>query len=207
MNKLRNLLVCGTTKQGKTAYLKSRIESILAKGSADVEVIIIDSKRAGEYDGFADKVQVYKRFMEIESVLTTLHSKVLSRINGEPTDSKVVLVVDEYSDLMPGEHMPEKAKAILELTQNAILALAKEGPANGLVVFLATNQMKPQVLTDDLLSCFRQRVCFRVALKEESELIFPGMDAGAERLEIDKEYLVQDNPNEVPVLVCVESKG
>ena len=207
MNKLRNLLVCGATKQGKTAYLKNRIESILAKESADVEIIIIDSKRAGEYDGFADKVQVYKRFMEIESVLTTLHSKVLSRINGKPTDSKVVLVVDEYSDLMPGEHMPEKAKAILELTQNAILALTKEGPANGLVVFLATNQMKPQVLTDDLLSCFRQRVCFRVALKEESDLIFPGMDAGAERLEIDKEYLVQDNPNEVPVLVCVESKG
>ena len=207
MNKLQNLLVCGATKQGKTAYLKSRIESIIAKESADVEIIIIDSKRAGEYDGSADKVQVYKRFMEIESVLTTLHSKVLSRINGESIDSKVVLVVDEYSDLIPGEHMPEKAKAILELTQNAILALAKEGPANGLVVFLATNQMKPQVLTDDLLSCFRQRVCFRVALKEESDLIFPGMDAGAERLEIDKEYLVQDNPNEVPGLVCVESKG
>ena len=184
--------------------MKNRIEKIHAEDSADTEIIIIDSKRAGEYDECAFKVQVYKRLLEIDSLLTALHAKVLSRMNGEPVDRKIIVVVDEYSDLIPGEYMTEKAKAILERTQDEILALAEDGPANGLVVILATNQMKPQVLTDEMLSYFRQRVCFRVALKEESDLIFPGMDAGAERLGIDNEYLLQDAPVVAPRLMRIE---
>lgn len=106
-NNPQNLLVCGATKQGKTEYLKRQIEALLSGDSPAAEIIVIDSKRAGEYDAFADRVQIYKRFSEIESVLTALYGKVLSRLNGEPMDRMVILVIDEYTDLIPGEYMQE----------------------------------------------------------------------------------------------------
>lgn len=188
----RNLLVCGATKQGKTNYLKGQIDSLLADESPDVEIIIIDSKRAGEYDVYADKALIIKRFIEIKSTLTALHGKVLSRIDGEPEDRKIILVIDEYSDLIPGEYTPERAKAILECTRDAVLALAKEGPANGLCIFLATNQLYSSVLPDELMVCFQQRACFRVISKEQSDLIFPGLAEGAEQLKRDQ-VMVQDS--------------
>lgn len=195
-----NLLVGGATKQGKTSFLKEMIADYLEnKTSDEMEIIVLDTKGAGEYDEFAEKVRIYKNFIEIASVLTSLVERIRAKEDGESQEKKICLFIDEYGDMVPGEYMDEKARAFLISIQVSVLAIAKNGCSRNISLTLATNRINQDVLTDDLLDCFPQRVCFRVATATESAMIFPGFDAGAELLNGGGEMLVQYAPESAPV--------
>lgn len=193
MTDYKNILVGGATKQGKTSLLKFELSALLKEGASYNRIIIVlDPKKSGEYDEFDGQVQIYKRLLEIESVLIALEGRIYSREQGESPVPRIYLFIDEYADLVPGEYMGETANTHLDITQHSVLTIAKKGPLHGITVFLATNRLKKEVLTEELLNCFPIRVCFRVALKVESDLLLHDCKNGAELLTNAGEMLIQD---------------
>ena len=201
----KNILVGGATKQGKTSLLKMELSALLKEGPCNnSRIIVLDPKKSGEYDEFDGQVQIYKRFLEIESVLITLEGCIYSREGGESPDPKIYLFIDEYADLVPGEYLGETANTHLDITLHSFLTIAKKGPLHGITVFLATNRLKKEVLTEELLKCFPIRVCFRVALKEESDLLLHDCKTGAELSTKAGEMLVQDTWSSSTELIRLE---
>ena len=208
MEDYKNMLVGGATKQGKTSLLKFELSALLKEASRnDRRIIVLDTKNSGEYDEFYGQVQIYKRFLEIESFLIALEGCIYSREHGESPTPRIYLFIDEYADLVPGEYMGEFANTHLDITQHSVLTIAKKGPLHGISVFLATNRLKKEVLTEELLNCFPIRVCFRVALKEESDLLLHDCKNGAELLTKAGEMLIQDPWSGTDLIRLEDIKG
>lgn len=193
-----NLLVSGAKKQGKTAFMKHCITNVLEDHLADdVIICIFDTKCSGEYDEFefSGKVRIFKSLEELFHASLWLLLMLLSP--EKQLNPQVYLFIDEYAELVT-----DKYRRYAKLRQ-AVLTLARSGRDKGIIVTLATDQINSKVLTEDLINCFTQRVCFRVDKKEESELIFPNHNAGAEYLMGNGEMMAQFDRNSPPIFTRV----
>ncbi|MFA6766479.1 MAG: FtsK/SpoIIIE domain-containing protein, partial [Clostridia bacterium] len=196
LEEMPHLLVAGATGMGKSVCINTIITSILFRHSPDeVRLLLIDPKKVEliNYTGLPHLL-VEEPLIEISQIVKALKwireetlqrfntfkdHKVVSineynryaRNNGMPTIPKIVIVIDEASELMT------KAKKEVEET---LSSLARIGRAAGVHLIFATQSPTKDVITSEIQNNLNTKIAFAVSDYVHSQVIFKAQ--GAEKL-------------------------
>ncbi|MFW5779844.1 MAG: DNA translocase FtsK [Bacillota bacterium] len=196
LEEMPHLLVAGATGMGKSVCINTIITSILFRHSPDeVRLLLIDPKKVEliNYMGLPHLL-VEEPLVEIPEIVKALKwireetlqrfnkfkdNKVVSineynkyaKINGMETIPKIVIVIDEASELMT------KAKKEVEET---LSSLARIGRAAGVHLIFATQSPTKDVITSEIQNNLNTKIAFAVSDYVHSQVIFKAQ--GAEKL-------------------------
>lgn len=194
-----HMLVAGTTGSGKTIFLHAILVSLLQQYSADeLELLIIDPKQTDFiffeglphlYGGSVviDAEEALERIQEINSkdkeertaALRSCRSKNIESYNLKNPDNKMkrlVVVIDEYSDLIQAAEMQGKRK---DFEKNLLMLLQRVRNL-GIHLIIATQRPSAQIVTGALKAVIPFRVSFRLPSHTDSQTILDA--SGAENL-------------------------
>lgn len=190
-----HLLVAGTTKSGKSVCLAMMISSLVMNNTpGDLRLILIDPKIVG-FSRFVGLPHVLDQVQTtVEQSIKVLNwacfemdrrmaefSKFGSRhiddynrireIKGETKIPRIVIFIDELSDLMMESYMQ---------TETFLKRLAAKARSSGISLVVATQRPSVDVFTGVIKANFPSRIAFAVASTVDSQVI---LDApGAENL-------------------------
>ena len=83
----------------------------------------------------------------------------------------IVVVIDEYSDLLMTGGMGANAKKLAQSIENCIIRLAQKGRAAGIHVIIATQRPSVDVITSVIKANFPARIAFRTSSRGDSTTI------------------------------------
>lgn len=194
-----HMLIAGTTGSGKTIFLHSVLVSLLHQYSSDeLEVLIIDPKQTDFiffeniphlYGGSVviDAEEALERIQEINSIdkeertvaLRSCRSKDIESYNLKNPNNKMkrlVVIIDEYSDLIQAAEMQGKRKDF----EKTLLMLLQRVRNLGIHLIIATQRPSAQIVTGALKAVIPFRVSFRLPSHTDSQTILDM--SGAENL-------------------------
>lgn len=194
-----HMLVAGTTGSGKTIFLHAILVSLLQQYSADeLELLIIDPKQTDFiffeglphlYGGSVviDAEEALERIQEINNMdkeertaaLRSCRSKNIESYNLKNPDNKMkrlVVVIDEYSDLIQAAEMQGTRK---DFEKNLLMLLQRVRNL-GIHLIIATQRPSAQIVTGALKAVIPFRVSFRLPSHTDSQTILDA--SGAENL-------------------------
>lgn len=194
--KMPHLLIAGTTGSGKSVCLNSMILSILYNATPDeVKLLMIDPKQVEftVYNGIphllvpvvsdarkaagalgwavSEMLKRYNLFTEKNVRDITGYNRIAERTNGMEPMSRVVIFIDELSDLMmvaPNE------------VEDSICRLAQMARAAGMHLVIATQRPSVDVITGIIKANIPSRIALYVSSQVDSRTIIDM--AGAEKL-------------------------
>ncbi len=213
IDKLKHVLIAGSTGSGKSVCMNSLLLSILYKASPeDVRLIIIDPKRVEftPYNGIPHLLipnvicEVDKAVMALNWAIGEmerrfqLFSKEFVRDLGEYNQTEgvrsgvnqklpyILIIVDELADLML------QNKKEIEESLNRLLAKSR---AAGIHLILATQRPSVDVITGTLKNNLPAKIAFKVSSMPDSKTIIG--TGGAEKLlgRGDMLFVPEDNPD------------
>lgn len=196
IGKMPHMLIAGTTGSGKSVCINSLLMSILYKATPEeVRLIMVDPKmiELGVYNGIphllipvvtdprkaagalnwavGEMMKRYKLFSEVGARdLNGYNMEMRRRDDGEPLP-RVVIVIDELSDLMV---------AARNEVEEAIIRIAQMARAAGMHLIIATQRPSADVITGLMKTNIPSRISFAVASAIDSRIILDQM--GAEKL-------------------------
>ena len=199
ISKAPHMLIAGTTGSGKTIFLHSILVSLLNQYSADeLEVLIIDPKQTDFiffegiphlYGGHVviDAEEALEKIQQINTVdkeertaaLRSCRSKDIESYNQKNPEAKMkrlVVVIDEYSDLIQAAEMQGNRK---EFEKNLLMLLQRVRNL-GIHLIIATQRPSAQIVTGALKAVIPFRVSFRLPSHTDSQTILDM--SGAENL-------------------------
>lgn len=194
-----HMLVAGTTGSGKTIFLHAILVSLLHQYSSDeLELLIIDPKQTDFiffeglphlYGGSVviDAEEALERIQEINTkdkeertaALRSCRSKNIESYNLKNPDNKMkrlVVVIDEYSDLIQAAEMQGTRK---DFEKNLLMLLQRVRNL-GIHLIIATQRPSAQIVTGALKAVIPFRVSFRLPSHTDSQTILD--TSGAENL-------------------------
>lgn len=194
-----HMLIAGTTGSGKTIFLQSMLISLLYQYSADdLELLIVDPKQTDFiffeglphlYGGkvIIDAEEALEMLQRINAVdkeertaaLRACRSKDIDSYNLKNPDKKMkrlVIVIDEYSDLIQAAEMNGTRKDF----ENNLLMLLQRVRNLGIHLIIATQRPSAQIVTGKLKAVIPFRVSFRLPSHTDSQTILDM--SGAENL-------------------------
>ncbi len=199
ISKAPHMLVAGTTGSGKTIFLYSILVSLLHQYSAEeLEILIIDPKQTDFiffegiphlYGGHVvkDAEEALERLQQINAVdkeertaaLMACRSRDIESYNQKNPNAKMkrlVVVIDEYSDLIQATEMQGNRK---EFEKNLQMLLQRVRNL-GIHLVIATQRPSAQIVTGALKAVIPFRVSFRLPSHTDSQTILDM--SGAENL-------------------------
>lgn len=186
-----HLLVAGTTGSGKSVLLHSIISSLIIKKDTDVRIALIDPKNVefSYYKNIRQLLYPIANYMEeANDILSDLvvemdeRFKKMARasvndiqhynaISNKRTMPYIVLVIDEFADLM------QRAKKEF---QAQLSRLAQKSRACGIHIIISTQRPSADVVTGVIKANFPARISCKVTSAINSRVV---LDAnGAEKL-------------------------
>lgn len=213
IDKLRHVMIAGSTGSGKSVCMNSLLLSLLYKASPeDVRLIIIDPKQVEftPYNGIPHLLipnvicDVSKAVMALNWAINemerryNLFSKEYVRDLGEYNQTEgvrsgvneklpyILIIVDELADLML------QNKKEIEESLNRLLAKSR---AAGIHLILATQRPSVDVITGTLKNNLPAKIAFKVSSMPDSKTILG--TGGAEKLlgKGDMLFVPEDNPD------------
>ncbi len=205
-----HILMVGLTKHGKTTEIHSLILSLLSfRIPNDVKFVFVDPKgyELSAYKSLSDRYmfsactaeeKVVTTMLGTETVLCALSRELESRyatIASAEADNiyqynafcttvekmpYIVLVIDEFADLMDPDCMDKKSDKISNEILKLIVSLAQKGHTVGIHLVITTQKPSSKVISNIIKSNFPIRMAFRVSSRSESKTIIGTV--GAERL-------------------------
>ncbi|MBR4304021.1 MAG: DNA translocase FtsK [Clostridia bacterium] len=196
ISKMPHMLIAGTTGSGKSVCINTILISLLYKSTPEeVRLIMVDpkmvelkvyngiphllipvvtdpSKAAGALNWAVNEMmRRYKMFADIDvRDINSYNKKIVTMENGE-TIPRIVVVIDELSDLMVvAKHEVEEA----------IIRLGQMARAAGMHLIIATQRPSADVITGLMKANVPSRIAFAVSSSLESRIILDQM--GAEKL-------------------------
>ena len=194
-----HMLIAGTTGSGKTVFLHTMLVSLLHQYSADeLEVLIIDPKQT-DFVFFENIPHLYggnivinaeealeriqgintKDKEERTAALRSCRSKDIESYNIKNPNNKMkrlVVVIDEYSDLIQAAEMQGTRK---DFEKNLLMLLQRVRNL-GIHLIIATQRPSAQIVTGALKAVIPFRVSFRLPSHTDSQTILDM--SGAENL-------------------------
>ena len=195
--KMPHLLIAGATGMGKSVCINSLLISILYKARPDeVKLIMIDPKQVEftMYNGIphllipvvSDAKQAAGALMwaveEMERRYNLLNPMCVRNIDaynekiaanpslGEPM-SKIVIVIDEFADLM---------LQVKDPVENLVMRLAQKARAAGIYLIVGTQRPSTNVITGVIKANIPSRISCKVASNVDSRTVLDAV--GAEKL-------------------------
>jgi len=176
---LPHLLVCGASGSGKSVALHCILRSLAALPASDMNLILIDTKflEFAPYNGlkhiYTHGHEVITDHMAAARFFTEAVGVMERRYREGPKKYKpIVIVVDEFADLISGP--------MGTYIQEKTLQLAQKARAAHMHLILATQRPSVKVLPGDLKANIPSRLTLKTATAVDSRV---SMDAnGAEKL-------------------------
>ncbi len=168
-----HVLIAGSTGSGKSVLLNSMI---LALGRT-TELWLMDPKRVelGGFlcDAYAEEPEhIWKLLKKLVHIMDDRYLEMKSKGIKKWEGKRIVMVIDEYGDLM----LSKLGSQIEEL----ILKLAAKARASGIHLIITTQSPRVTVITGAIKANFPTRVALKTASSKDSEVILG--TAGAEKL-------------------------
>ena len=197
ISKMPHLLIAGATGMGKSVCINSLLISILYKAKPDeVKLIMIDPKRVEftMYNGIphllipvvSDAKQAAGALMwavdEMERRYNLLNPLCVRNVDaynekvsqdpslGEPM-SKIVIVIDEFADLM---------LQVKDPVENLVMRIAQKARAAGIHLIIGTQRPSTNVITGTIKANIPSRISCKVASNVDSRTVLDAV--GAEKL-------------------------
>ena len=175
VSKNPHLLVAGCTGSGKSTFLHTVIANALIN---DVRLFLIDTKNI-EYSGYEkfSSVKIATSYQEALSVLDILNDVMEKRfdlikrknlpssifVQKNPVLPQIMLVIDEYADLIMQDTDQVLAKKLIKLSQKSRAA--------GIFCVLATQRPSADVLNGTIKANFPARIACKTASYTDSKII------------------------------------
>lgn len=189
-----HLLVGGTTRFGKTVFLKSLFTSLLLANPDRVRFFILDLKGGlefGQYEdlpqvkGFADDILsackvldvVYK---EIKEMQVTFREKGYTNISDTNYRKRTFIIVDESAELSP-KLVGKDDKKFAELAQIYLSEIARIGGGLGFRLIMATQYPTKEAVPMQVKMNMTARLAFKIPEQVGSRVILD--EVGAEDLD------------------------
>jgi DNA segregation ATPase FtsK/SpoIIIE, S-DNA-T family len=184
LTKMPHLLMAGATGQGKSVGLNSILVSLLyKKHPSQVKFVLVDPKKVelnlfkkierhflaklpGEADAIITDTQKVVHTLNVKEYNAKFIARKLNPTNGHKFLPYIVLVVDEFADLIM-----TAGKEI----ETPIARLAQLARAIGIHLIIATQRPSVNIITGTIKANFPARIAFRVTSKIDSRTI---LDAG-----------------------------
>jgi hypothetical protein len=180
---LGHILVGGITQSGKSSWLESLIAHAHKQGA---QIYVIDPKRVSFLDvehlmqpaisEIAEAnvliASIVNEMRNREQMFVEAHCKHFRYFKGDI--KPIMVVIDEFTDLMLSDDAA--------LDEN-LKRLATKGAAFGIILVLATQQPKAEVMHTFIRNNCSTRICFRMATASDSRLVLD--EAGAEKISAD----------------------
>lgn len=191
-----HMIVAGSTGSGKSVFINSLVSSILALRDPDqVQLVMIDPKMV-EFQRYAgiphllmgiltetgqavEALSVLERFMDDRfrdlaragfQDINSYNSHLDSMNSMEPRMNRIVIIIDEFADLiMQSKHV-----------EAPIIRIAQKARAAGMHLVIGTQRPIVKVVTGLIKANIPARVCFRVPSSVDSRVVLD--QKGAEKL-------------------------
>lgn len=193
-----HLLVAGSTRSGKSVFLRSLLLSLLeTKSPSELELLIIDAKRT-DFGFFGtvphlrggqivtEAAQAIEMLLELVRVEMRQRQDLLAE-RGElqvlefnrhypaETIPYIVAVIDEYAQLVTTMN-----KRMREAFERELMSLAAVGRSTGIHLVLATQRPSADIVSSNILANLDCRAVFHVANQRNSQVVLD--QGGAENL-------------------------
>lgn len=189
-----HLLVGGTTRFGKTVFLKSLFTSLLLANHDRVKIIILDLKGGLEFWKYKDLPQVVTVATDLLEACKALdHVYKLIKLDEErfrkngwsniadtPIKERTFIIVDEGAELSP-RLVNKEFKKYAELAQIYLGEIARIGGGLGFRLILATQYPTKEAVPMQVKMNMVARLAFRIPDMVGSRVILD--EVGAEQLE------------------------
>jgi DNA segregation ATPase FtsK/SpoIIIE, S-DNA-T family len=180
LGEAKHILQAGTTGSGKSMLLHSLICSLMKQNTPEtLQFVLIDPKRVEMtlYDGIpylsvpviVDSSEAANAFLALKQEMNQRLALTSDQLAALP---KMVVIVDECSDLMVSEYASE--------IEESILTLVAQGHTVGIHLILSTSRPSTNVYTDRMREAFPSRIVGNVASSTDAKVMLN--TAGAERL-------------------------
>lgn len=189
-----HFLVGGTTRFGKTVFLKSTFASLLISNPDNVRFIILDLKGGLEFWKYNDLPQVLtvaSDLLEACKALDQVYKMIKleedryrkngwSNITDTPIKERTFIIVDESAELSP-KLVSKEFRKYAELAQVYLGEIARIGGGLGYRLIMATQYPTREAVPMQVKMNMVARLAFRIADGVGSRVILD--ETGAEELE------------------------
>jgi S-DNA-T family DNA segregation ATPase FtsK/SpoIIIE len=189
-----HFLVGGTTRFGKTVFLKGLFASLLLSNPDRVKFIILDLKGGIEFWKYRNLPQVQviaKDIVESAKALDQVYRSMQkdeqlflkngwNNIVDTPIKERTFIIVDEGADLGP-QLVPKEKKEFANLCQTYLSEIARKGGGLGYRLIYATQYPTVEAVPNQIKINMVARMAFRIADQTGSRVILG--EKGAEELE------------------------
>jgi len=183
---LKSIVMVGMTGSGKSIFNHCLINSLLKQRGVK-SLFLADCKRVelsvyqdldclfGKIYGKTENIRQQLEFLETELELRFLKTK--NKMNLDFNDSKIVLVIEEFSDIMvTGDNYFNKTLA----------KIAQEGPDLNIFPIICTSRPSIGIITKEIRESFNTKIAFTTVNEVDSKSI--GI-TGAEKLSMNGDML------------------
>jgi S-DNA-T family DNA segregation ATPase FtsK/SpoIIIE len=195
-----HILVAGSTGSGKSILLSQFIASlVLTQSPQELSIVLVDTKQVDltlfqeleHVDGTCTTPTDAQE--AIEGLITEVRSRI-RRMKGKarnlaeynlsnlaPYMQRIVLVIDEYADVIDQDRASRKGvKGLGPSFEERLKELAQISRAAGVHIILATQRPSVKIISGDIKTNFPARICLRVPSSVDSRVVIE--ENGAERL-------------------------
>ena len=190
MDSLPHLMLAGVTRSGKSNFLKQLLLSLLDH-SEHLQMVLVDLKGGVEMKGFSQlpNVKVTKDSGEAVTCLSQVNEELKRRfaylekrgfksIDPERDEmDRIVVAVDEASDLYAKGGLSKADKELIEEAQQYTDQIAKKGGAAAIHLIICTQKFVKEVIPTVIADNLTGKMCFRVTSRPASQNVLGTDDA------------------------------
>jgi S-DNA-T family DNA segregation ATPase FtsK/SpoIIIE len=208
-DKIPHMIVGGTTRFGKTVFMKDIVTQLILANPYDVEFYIIDLKGGLEFSKFENLKQVKgvaRNPAEASLMLTTIHDEMSGvfdekgnmlveglyqkflrnhwqNVIDTPLRKRKFVIVDEGAQLAAEKWMKKELKDLLGYCQYTLGEIARLGGALGYRLIFGTQYPTADILPRQIKMNADIKISFRLGTGYASEVVLD--EQGAEKLPTD----------------------
>jgi DNA segregation ATPase FtsK/SpoIIIE, S-DNA-T family len=193
-DQIPHMTVAGTTRFGKTVFLKMMLTYLIENHSDEFEAYIIDLKGGLEFSRYSSLKQVKKvagNEIEAYAMLIEIHESMMkmfayfkkkqwSNIVNTPIKKRKFIIVDEAAQLSPESWMDKDHKKLLSHCQRLLSEISRLGGALGFRLVYCTQYPVADTLPRQIKMNSDAKLTFRLSTGYASQVAID--EKGAEKL-------------------------
>ncbi|BCB03518.1 FtsK/SpoIIIE domain-containing protein [Bacillus sp. KH172YL63] len=182
-DQIPHMTVAGTTRFGKTVFLKMMMTYLIENHSDNFEAYIIDLKGGLEFSRYSSLKQVKKvagNEIEAYEMLIEIHESMMmfayykkkqwSNIVNTPIKKRQFIIVDEAAQLAPESWMDKDHKKLLSHCQRLLSEISRSGGALGYRLVYCTQYPVADTLSRQIKMNSDAKLTFRLSTGYASQV-------------------------------------
>lgn len=184
-DKIMHMVVAGTTRYGKSIFLKNVITTLIQNQPDNVLFTLIDLKGGLTFNRFRKCPQVQsmtsepKESLEVLQAINEQLNQVMDHLQSNGFENVIeagiknrhFIIIDEGAELAPGIEKDSELKKIKNACEVILSRIARIGGALGYRLIYATQTPYSEVLNHNIKQNCDAKLCFKLQTDKASEVV------------------------------------